>query len=407
MTAIMVIIPIITFINISESNDILISVLTIIFSIFNIAIFKRCQLPEIKTYLFAIYILFMPSLLIRYWLFPVTQEFIYASYCLFSGHILLMLSYTLTERVIRKKRLQESTLLKRAKFHKNFIIFILILVFAFIVRDVTLVGVVDVEPNIPFSGIIYYILVNGIFLIVMMTSASAVSSGRIFLGFLIALTYGIYQASFGWRIGLFDAVTIIVILVCSQKLQSSTLKILIMFGCALIALNLVVALEDAVREGAQKSIIHSFLRMDYFGFLITSFEIGMPLHIFDSDNFSRILNGETTASKIHNQELMGEFRKNGLANSGFGGMYVTGGIIFVLIFCVCLGVATSIIKHVLKIILKVRGSELSIENATLALTSFFILKRYTIHSFSMGALKEVFAMIVLVSILILSRRVKF
>jgi len=295
---------------------------------------------------------------------------------------------------------------RSTKLKRRYVILLFIIISAVMIRSYTRVGLPDIEPTVQFSGVIFYLLVNGLQIIIFVMSARAIAEDRLLMACMIALSYGVYQAFFGWRIGLLDSIIIIYFLFYFYKPNVSVGKFLLVFTLSLCALQLVVMLEDAIRVGANKSIIHAFLRIDYFGYLMTCFEPGASLHLIDTNNFLRIINGTVTASEIHNKELMGEYRKNGLSSSGFGSMYITGGLLFVFFTCTSIAAAVSLGKAASLKWLAINIADDSITFATVSFLSFWVLKRFAVSSFGFGALKEVIATILLALVIIKVNKVR-
>lgn len=221
---------------------------------------------------------------------------------------------------------------------------LIILYFSTSYRITYSIGIPAVESDMKYSGIIYYLLTSGIFVLISTFFIFVYKYNKGKITFMIMLfSYAIYQSILGWRQGVFDVILLIIVL-------SNTMKSKISFAfkfntvCILISIvTVVVQLQNKFRGDSDKSILDIWERLfgiRYLNSVVDYFVNSKKNSILFNDFFYFELDRlNINTADYHNHIILGghEGFINGAARTGFGSMFMLFGLVGVSIVFYFLG----------------------------------------------------------------------
>jgi hypothetical protein len=289
---------------------------------------------------------------------------------IFSGFLSFFIGYSLTVKsdlvtykhgIFSKKEISASFQMLLTS------IILLLLFFVFLpLRFKYSIGVPDYAPTMEHSGWIYYLSTYGaqaiIIAIFLLTNKKNKNFIIMIVGFLF---YSIYQATLGWRLGLLES--FIITAVCYSYVQkrdlgrisysdeflilSRVFKILFSFIFIYYAYTIVVDLQLEIRNPGAKytldSIVTRFWAANYLDNTITYFINAGYDSFTNGENYLFLLNNNMSVAEFNNIMIVGtaEGLHHGNSKSGFGSLYIFGGVLNVVVVYFATGVYFAFIRN--------------------------------------------------------------
>lgn len=231
------------------------------------------------------------------------------------------------------------------------------------------IGVPDAPPSIQFAGWIYYLSTLGVqasFL------AMFLASKRKRINFLVLAIflafYAIYEAKLGWRFGLLESG--IILSACytfsnTKDRQTKTerfelralikgIQITAFFAALFFLVDLVLTFQVDIRNPgtsyALDQIVFRFWGAKFLD-VTMSFFLNQGYSIFTNNyHFWELLDLRMTGAEFNNFVIYGNSfgHHNGNSKSGFGSLYIYGGLTYVIIIFFITGIYFSFIEQIAK-----------------------------------------------------------